>query len=131
GDRNLELRKYDVSDAEWTILEDMVFTLKVFKDATILFSADSKSTIANVITTMDKIDDLITTTVVPATARRRQHIVHVSIREALALAKKTMNKYYSATDESNVYRIAMVLHPSLKLEYFKLRRWEQPWIQTA
>ncbi|KAJ7192443.1 hypothetical protein GGX14DRAFT_380169, partial [Mycena pura] len=67
GDRNLDLRKYDVSDAEWTILEDMVFTLK----------------------------------------------------------------YYSATEESNVYRIAMVLHPSLKIEYFKLPRWEQPWIQTA
>src|ERR1700753_435318 len=84
--------------------------LKVFKDATLLFSADSKSTIANVITTMDKIDDLITTTVVPATARRRQRVVHVSIREALALAKKTMNKYYSATDDSNVYRIAMGTH---------------------
>lgn len=26
---------------------------------------------------------------------------------------------------------AVVLHPSLKLEYFKLRKWEQSWIDTA
>ncbi|KAF8173554.1 hypothetical protein K438DRAFT_1610686, partial [Mycena galopus ATCC 62051] len=101
---------------------------QVFKDATTVFSADSKSTIAHVLTTMDKIDDLITTTIVPA---RRQRILDSSIRDALKLAKKTMNRYYSATDDSNVYRIATILHPSLKLDYFKLRKWEQPWIDTA
>jgi hypothetical protein len=94
---------------------------------------------------MDKIDHLVTTTIVPA---RRERVLHQSIRDALKLAKKTMNKYYSATDESNVYRIATsastfhlinnsnlnslsVLHPSLKLDYFKLRKWEQGWIDTA
>ncbi|KAF8130494.1 hypothetical protein K438DRAFT_1493222, partial [Mycena galopus ATCC 62051] len=50
---------------------------------------------------------------------------------ALGLAKATMNKYYSATDMSNVYRIAMVLHPSLKLQYFKSRKWDETWITTA
>ncbi|KAF7371905.1 putative AC9 transposase [Mycena venus] len=35
-----------------------------------------------------------------------------------------MNKYYSATDMSNIYRIAMVLHPSLKLQYFKSQEYE-------
>jgi hypothetical protein len=59
-----------------------------------------------------------------------------------------MNKYYSATNTSNVYRIAMgmcfyqnftifltrtylVLHPSLKLQYFKSRKWDDTWITTA
>ncbi|KAJ7230511.1 hypothetical protein GGX14DRAFT_344673, partial [Mycena pura] len=28
-DRNLDLSKYDVTDAEWSILEDMVYTLKL------------------------------------------------------------------------------------------------------
>ncbi|KAJ7667243.1 hypothetical protein B0H17DRAFT_841681, partial [Mycena rosella] len=81
-----------------------------------------------VLTTMDKIDDLITSTIVPA---RRQRILHTSIRNALKLAKKTMNRYYSATNDSNVYRIATILHPSLKMEYFKLCKWEQAWIDTA
>ncbi|KAF8183281.1 hypothetical protein K438DRAFT_1452140, partial [Mycena galopus ATCC 62051] len=65
ANRDLNLRKYDLLNAEWVILEDMVYTLKV------------------------------------------------------------------PTDASNVYRIAMILHPSLKLEYFKLRKWEQSWIDTA
>ncbi|KAJ6473781.1 hypothetical protein C8R45DRAFT_835122, partial [Mycena sanguinolenta] len=98
SDRTLNMRNYEISDSEWDILDDTVF-----KDATILFSADSKSTIAHVLTTMDKIDDLITSTIVPA---RRQRVLHSSIRDALKLAKKTMNRYYSANDESNVYRIA-------------------------
>ncbi|KAJ6512710.1 hypothetical protein C8R45DRAFT_812338, partial [Mycena sanguinolenta] len=106
GNRDLNLRKYDLSNPEWLILEDMVYTLK---DATVLFSSDNKSTIANVLTTMDKIDDIITTTVVPpgANTARAPRIVHPSIRKALHLAKATMNRYYSATDASNVYRIAM------------------------
>ncbi|KAJ7501887.1 hypothetical protein B0H11DRAFT_1713272, partial [Mycena galericulata] len=100
SDCSLNLRGYEIADQEWDILDDMVYALK---DATILFSADSKSTIAHVLTTMDKVDDLITSTIVPA---RRQRLLHTSIRDALKLAKKTMNRYYSATDESNVYRIA-------------------------
>ncbi|KAF5317480.1 hypothetical protein D9758_019086 [Tetrapyrgos nigripes] len=35
------------------------------------------------------------------------------------------------TDESAVYRIAMVLHPGLKLEYFRRRKWQEPWIRQA
>ncbi|KAJ7047957.1 hypothetical protein C8F04DRAFT_936363, partial [Mycena alexandri] len=100
SDRTLSLRDYEITDLEWDILDDMVYALK---DATILFSADSKSTIAHVLTTIDKIDGLITSIIVPA---HRQRTLHSSIRNALKLAKKTMNCYYSVTDESNVYRIA-------------------------
>ena len=61
-----------------------------------------------------------------------------SVKHALTFARKSINKYYSKTDLSNVYRIAMgmfkiilwplrlnlihrltlVLHPQLKLKYF-------------
>jgi hypothetical protein len=62
------------------------------------------------LTTLDKIDDLITATVVtssiqPGSAPKRA--LHHSIKSALKLAKSTLNKYYSRTDESNIYRIAM------------------------
>ncbi|KAJ7605704.1 hypothetical protein DFH06DRAFT_1020047 [Mycena polygramma] len=125
GDRDLNYRLYDLSNDNWLIIEDMVHTLE---RATLLFSSDEKSTIANVITTMDKIDDLLTSTIVSSSGRRP---IHKQVRKALNLAKTTLNKYYSRTDTSNVYRIAMVLHPSLKLEYFRLRKWEQAWIDLA
>ncbi|KAJ6624474.1 hypothetical protein B0H10DRAFT_1671510, partial [Mycena sp. CBHHK59/15] len=90
--------------------------------------------ITQVTPTMDKIDDLITATVVssaPAAGAPNKHIIHTSIKSALKLAKKVMNKYYSATDESKVYRVVMILHPNIKLEYFSSRRWEREWIDTA
>ncbi|KAF7358238.1 Dimer-Tnp-hAT domain-containing protein [Mycena venus] len=73
----------------------------------------------------------MTTIVSTQPSAHTKRVVHPSIRKALGLAKATMNKYYSATDMSNVYRIAMVLHPSLKLQYFKSRKWDETWITTA
>lgn len=73
---------------------------------------------------------------------------HPSILAAIALARKKMNRYYSLTDEAAPYRIAMgkslsqilggwadatptVLHPGLKLEYFRQHQWEKEWIEQA
>jgi len=49
----------------------------------------------------------------------------------MKLAKLKMNRYYSLTDSSSTYRIAMVLHPRLKLEYFRQHHWEGEWIEEA
>ena len=54
-----------------------------------------------------------------------------SVKHALAFTHNSINKYYSKTDLSNVYRIAMVLHPQLKLKYFQQHGWTQDWICTA
>jgi hAT family C-terminal dimerisation region len=71
-----------------------------------------------------------------------------AIRASLGLAKKTLNRYYTMTDLSDVYRIAMgtyfqtslamcsyiisvVLHPRHKLAYFASAGWQQEWIDTA
>ncbi len=72
---------------------------------------------------------------------------HPSILAAMKFARKKLNHYYSLTDLSAVYRIAMgkfkhfiyilnthsmtVLHPALKLEYFRQHEWEEDWIDTA
>lgn len=54
-----------------------------------------------------------------------------AIHAAVSLAKKTLNWYYSLMDSSEVYCIAMVLHPHHKLEYFKSSDWKQEWIEMA
>ena len=53
------------------------------------------------------------------------------IRQATTLAKATLNRYYEKTDLSDVYRIAMVMHPAHKLQYFKNAEWENDWISVA
>ena len=72
---------------------------------------------------MDKLDRHLN----PSTKRKYS----APILAAMKLAKKKMNRYYSLTDSSTVYRITMVLHPGLKLEYFWQHNWEQGWIDEA
>lgn len=74
------------------------------------FSNENHCTITQVLTTMDKIDDLITATVVTSSLQpggAPKCALHSSNKSALKLAKSTLNKYYSRTDDSNIYRIAM------------------------
>lgn len=56
---------------------------------------------------------------------------HPSIRAAMQMARRKMDRYYSLTDEAAPYRIAMVLHPGLKLEYFRQHDWEREWVEQA
>jgi hypothetical protein len=71
------------------------------------------------------------------------------IQASVTIRKMLLNKYYDATDHSEVYHITMgmfsmesytlnvcsdvrgVLHPCHKLEYFKRARWDDEWIVTA
>lgn len=56
---------------------------------------------------------------------------HPSLTAAMKLARKKMDRYYSLTDSSTIYRIAMILHPGMKLEYFHNQKWEEEWIAEA
>jgi hypothetical protein len=42
-----------------------------------------------------------------------------------------MDRYYSLTDSSSAYQIMMILHPSMKLEYFHQHHWLKTWIEMA
>ena len=69
------------------------------------------------------------------------------IRSAALRGSLMMNKYYSLTDESITFRVAMgmlvpvssqstyillsVLHPSYKTSYFVKAGWECDWIKAA
>ena len=89
---------------------------------------------------MDHIDEHLATA---ATNR----IYPLAIKAAIAIGKKTLNRYYNQTNHSEIYRIAMgvcfyyciyyfsyvllVLHPRHKLKYFKNAGWEDECIKKA
>jgi hypothetical protein len=77
-------------------------TLQVFKDATLFFSRSTPN-LATVIPAMDLIDQRLTTDSINPK-------LSAPIRAALGLAKKTLNRYYTMTDLSEVYRIAMGMY---------------------
>ena len=109
-------------DEDWKIVEELASVLKRFKKATLFFSKDSAS-VAAVIPAMDKLTDDLDA--------KSEKTFHPSIIAALKLARKKLNRYYSLTDNSATYRVAMVLHPGMKLEYFKQHEWETDWIEEA
>lgn len=74
--------------------------LQVLKDATLFFSRLTPN-LTMVIPAMDYIDEVFTKGILQRT------MLDPAIRAALGLAKKTLNRYYSLTDSSNLYCIAM------------------------
>ena len=71
-------------------------------DATLFFSQDTLN-LAMVIPAMDYIDEVIS-------SQSLDCQYNVSICTSLGLAKKTLNRYYSITAISEVYRIAMGMY---------------------
>jgi len=117
--------------------------LQVLKDTTLFFLHNTPN-LAMVIPAIDYIDETFTNSML---SKGR---LDPAIQAAIELAKKTLNWYYSLTDCSGLYCIAMgnyfslylmdfddsltisiVLHPHHKLEYFKLAGWEVEWIATT
>ncbi|TEB28014.1 hypothetical protein FA13DRAFT_1633689 [Coprinellus micaceus] len=125
ADADNNLRKYKLWREEWEILEQLVKVLKVFKHATLFFSRATPN-LATVIPAMDHIDEVLTTQAIDT-----NNALLPSIRAACSLARKTLNRYYERTDLSEMYRIAMVLHPRYELDYFKAHNWEDVWVDTA
>ncbi|TFK47876.1 hypothetical protein OE88DRAFT_1606907, partial [Heliocybe sulcata] len=115
------LRAYELSDEEWDVLQQLC---DVLKDATLFFSRATPN-LATVIPAMDHIDNFFTDVI------RDKSKYGAPLRAAIAIGKKTLNRYYNLTDSSELYRIAMVLHPRHKLSYFKRAGWQQDWIDTA
>ncbi|KAF5382000.1 hypothetical protein D9615_004201 [Tricholomella constricta] len=119
GDKENGLRKYELDEREWQLAEQLCDVLAIFKDATLFFSRNTPN-LATVIPAMDHIDQVMTT------ASLNHKKFEPAIRAALSLAKKKLNRYYDMTNQSEVYRIAMVLH-----RLFKAMNWEEDWITTA
>jgi hypothetical protein len=76
-----------------------------------LFFSRSTPSIATVIPAMDHIDQHLATSAVDPTLSH-------AMQAAATIGKQTLNKYYSATDHSEIYRIAMGTPLFLLLHYF-------------
>ncbi|KAH9463445.1 hypothetical protein Pst134EA_015529 [Puccinia striiformis f. sp. tritici] len=71
--------------------------------------------------------DLITSHLSTAISDQ-QAVYPPALRNACRAGLQLTNKYYTLTDCSPLYWVAMILHPSFKDEYFKLAQWKPKWI---
>ncbi|KIM54646.1 hypothetical protein SCLCIDRAFT_136364, partial [Scleroderma citrinum Foug A] len=98
--RKLALGKYAIDEHEWELLKQLHKVLKVLEDATLFFS-HSTPNLVMVIPAMDYIDESFTKGML------KKRTLDPAIHTAIGLAKKTLNRYYSLTDSSDLYHIAM------------------------
>ncbi|KAG2343373.1 hypothetical protein BDR05DRAFT_839509, partial [Suillus weaverae] len=68
--------------------------------------------LATIIPAIDHINEILI-------SHKSDESLNSSVCAALSLGKKTLDQYYSLTDSSEVYWIAMVLHLCHKLSYFQ------------
>ncbi|EPS96429.1 hypothetical protein FOMPIDRAFT_1130448, partial [Fomitopsis schrenkii] len=81
-------------------------------------------TLTNVIPSVDIIDERLATDTTNTA-------LDPAIRVAVGCAKQTINHYYNKSNESAAYRIAMILDPQYKLQYFTENGWLDSWIDDA
>ncbi|QRV88417.1 DNA polymerase [Ceratobasidium sp. AG-Ba] len=52
-------------------------------------------------------------------------------RHAADRARLKLNEYYGKTDASDVYRFAILCHPSMRTKYMRMSNWQTNWIENA
>ncbi|KAJ7351486.1 hypothetical protein DFH08DRAFT_632066, partial [Mycena albidolilacea] len=93
---------------------------QVFNTATMFFSSDAIGTISNVISTMDTVDDILQS--------RGDRKLQPAVLRAITLGRATLQRYYEKTNTSDIYRLALVLHPSSKLEHYRTNGFDTDWM---
>ncbi|KAJ6526309.1 hypothetical protein B0H19DRAFT_970724, partial [Mycena capillaripes] len=96
SDKVYKWRQYELDDDEWLVIGDLIH---VFKKATLFFSSDSMSTIANVVSTMDVIDNILES--------RGERELRPGVIHAVSLGRNTLQWYYVKTGLSDVYGLAL------------------------
>ncbi|KAJ7712319.1 hypothetical protein B0H16DRAFT_1342674, partial [Mycena metata] len=98
NDRNLKLRQYTFSGEEWTIIEQLEEILEA--SYIIYLSQAEVALVFEVIPLIDKFTSLFGQMIDNTS-------LHIAIRHAANTGLAVLNKYYSFTDDSEIYRIAM------------------------
>ncbi|KAL1940908.1 hypothetical protein VTO73DRAFT_7544 [Trametes versicolor] len=122
--QGVRLRRFALTDEEWEIVKQLYDLLEPFLYATNEISKSGHALVHEVIPYIDLLTDHVDdvdkdTQLAPA------------VRAAAKRGRAILDKYYSYTDDSVIYRIAMILNPRYKREYFHLREWPTEWVNEA
>ncbi|SJL14102.1 uncharacterized protein ARMOST_17557 [Armillaria ostoyae] len=118
------LKHFLLRDEEWEVLMQLQPILEIFLRATERISHSAVPLLHEVIPTMDSITKKLEKYLEDATL---YPAVHAGVARGLAI----IDKYYSKTDESIMWKTAMIMHPRYKLSYFRQQGWLREWIMTA
>ncbi|KAL1947002.1 hypothetical protein VTO73DRAFT_13963 [Trametes versicolor] len=120
----VRLRQFVLSDEEWVALQQLHDLLDPFLFATKEISTSGRTLVHQVIPYIDVLTSHVDNF-------KKDDALLPAIRAAAQRGRVILDKYYSLTDDSIVYRIAMILHPRYKMQYFRDQDWEEEWIAVA
>jgi hypothetical protein len=118
-----DLRAYQLTDEEWSMLETVSNPLKMFKRATDCLSGSTYPTLNAAIPVYNYLMDMIE-------GFMETHRESAVLVEAARAAWNKLSTYYSKS-EAAVYAVATVIDPSLKLDYHRRSEWEDEYIEAA
>ncbi|GJF01012.1 hypothetical protein PsYK624_173170 [Phanerochaete sordida] len=118
------LARFQLGEKEWDLLRELHALLIMFLRATDRVSRSNLPLLHEVIPVID----IITGRLLEAMEKPS---LPAQVRYRAALGYRLLNKYYSVTDESVMYRCAIMLHPKHKLDYCRQQKWKADWITTA
>ncbi|KNF01236.1 hypothetical protein PSTG_05593 [Puccinia striiformis f. sp. tritici PST-78] len=119
-------RQYCITSNDLDLARDLIQVLQPFYEITLQVSTQGGAWIAQVVVFIDQITSHLSTAI-----SNKTDGYPPALRNACSADIQLTNKYYTLTDCLPIYRVAMILHPSFKDEYFKLAKWQPDWIKEA
>ncbi|KAG9081574.1 hypothetical protein FRC06_005502 [Ceratobasidium sp. 370] len=114
ADRNLSLKQYELTDAQWPLAETLISELKAFERLTNVFSETQVPSIHQVVPALLKLQDRLRTS---AGNSSLPPLLRVAAQASLAV----FDKYMHLFEMSGIYWVALVMCPYYKLQWFKDR----------
>ncbi|KAF9064976.1 hypothetical protein BDP27DRAFT_1195606, partial [Rhodocollybia butyracea] len=109
---------------QWGLLQCMEPIFKILNKATNWISTSKYPTLHQVIPTMDILNDMLEK---EFNDTARPAVIHRAIQRGIIV----LDKYYSLTDDSIMWKTAMLLHPRYHEKWFHNAKWEGSWVDTA
>jgi hypothetical protein len=123
-----ELEEYIISGEEWNDLKELALMLTPFEKVTRATQGNNQGqgSIVSVLLSMDMLLDRLEKIKLDVTS------ISSAFYATVDAAWSKLNKYYTLTERSTIYVVAIILHPCMKLHYFR-RHWSDhpDWIDSA
>ncbi|KAG8705564.1 hypothetical protein FRC09_002881 [Ceratobasidium sp. 395] len=123
ADRDLSLKRFELSNTQWRLAERLVEELKKFERLTNLFSETQVPSIHQVVPALLKLQDKLLES-------ENDKTLPPVLRVAARAAIEVFNKYMRLFETSGIYWVALVMCPTYKLEWFRRRKYSETDIQA-
>ncbi|KAE8230146.1 hypothetical protein CF326_g4862 [Tilletia indica] len=117
--KDKRLRRSDAAD-----LRKLVLLLKPLAEATLKFSVSAHPTIGEVVGMFEDLDKHF---VDLQESEYEEEVWKESARRGHIIA----SKYYDLTGETNIYSLALLLHPNYRASYMEIQKWPEEWRTDA